>query len=72
MAGGAAWHAINERVVRILLECILVIKNNFTTIFNKYQYVYAGLSRDDRFVMIQIAPKIILTYQHRVSSYLTE
>ena len=24
--GGRAWHTVNERAVRILLECILVIK----------------------------------------------
>ena len=26
MAGGLAWHTVNERVVRILLECILVFQ----------------------------------------------
>ena len=39
---------------------------------NKYQYIHTGSSEDDRFVLKQIAAKIIQTYQHSVSIYLTE
>ena len=32
--GGRAWHTVNERAVRILLECILVYVNTFKLFFH--------------------------------------
>ena len=41
--GGRAWHMVNKRAVRILLECILVYLHRFTNTNTHTDYINMGV-----------------------------